>query len=201
MEPFPLLILLFGIWFVLGLIVGLRANAFLALLVAAVVVSILAPGTVGARFARVTGAFGKLVGSMGIVTALVALPGCLMFRRTSRISFPYLMAVATGGVLTHTLLPPTPGPLLIANTLNINLGVMIVGGALIGLPAAVMRLAFCTPINRRMPVPIRPLGDEAPAGPVADSRLRSWSPSPALHRVCAIAVTVMLEMILLMNPG
>ena len=78
MELSPLLVLVVGIGIVLGLIIGLRTNAFLALIVAAFVVSILAPGTVGEKIGRVASAFGSVTGSIGIVIALAALIGRLM---------------------------------------------------------------------------------------------------------------------------
>src|SRR2546430_239196 len=49
----PLLILLLGMATILGGILGLRLNAFLALITAAIVVSLLAPGEPAAKIARV----------------------------------------------------------------------------------------------------------------------------------------------------
>ena len=37
-----------------------------------------------------------------------------LHRRTQQNYLRYLMAIATGGAITHTLVPPTPGPLLVA---------------------------------------------------------------------------------------
>jgi gluconate:H+ symporter, GntP family len=33
------------------------------------------------------------------------------------------MAITAGGVATHALVPPTPGPLFVANALGVDLGV------------------------------------------------------------------------------
>ena len=49
----PLLVLSVGIAIVLGMIIALRINAFVALITAAIVVSLLAPGDVGAKVGRV----------------------------------------------------------------------------------------------------------------------------------------------------
>ncbi|MFP6737161.1 MAG: SLC13 family permease [Planctomycetota bacterium] len=59
-----------------------------------------------------------------------------MFLRTGKNYMSYVMAICAGGVITHGIVPPTPGPLLMAETLNIELGQAILGGFLIGLPVA-----------------------------------------------------------------
>ncbi|MEP7000442.1 MAG: gluconate permease, partial [bacterium] len=74
----PFLILLIGMIVILGAIIGLRLNAFLALIVAAIVVSFLAPGEQAVKIARVAEAFGKTAGSIGIVIALAAIIGTAM---------------------------------------------------------------------------------------------------------------------------
>ncbi len=57
---------------VLGLIIGGKVHAFLALITAAIVVSLCADGEMATRIARVAGAFGKSAGSIGIVIAMAA---------------------------------------------------------------------------------------------------------------------------------
>ena len=46
----PLVVLAIGILIVLGLIIGMKVNAFLALITAAMVVSLLAPGSWATRY-------------------------------------------------------------------------------------------------------------------------------------------------------
>ena len=53
----PLFVLAVGILVVLGLIIGLKVNAFLALITAAVVVSLMAEGALADKIARVASAF------------------------------------------------------------------------------------------------------------------------------------------------
>src|SRR5690606_16057630 len=75
----PLLILTIGIVTVLGMIIVLRLNAFLALITAALVVSLLAPGSIGNKAFRVADAFGSTAGKIGVVIALAAIIGqCMM---------------------------------------------------------------------------------------------------------------------------
>jgi GntP family gluconate:H+ symporter len=81
-----------------------------------------------------------------------------MYRRTKKHYLKYVMAIAAGGVLTHSLVPPTPGPLIMADNLGIDLGVMIIVGALISMPAAVVGLLLAAWTDRRMNIEMRPLG-------------------------------------------
>src|SRR3989475_13157926 len=74
----PTLILLVGMATILAGIVLLRLNAFLALIIAAIVVSLLAPGEPAVKIARVAQAFGRTAGTVGIVIALAAITGKAM---------------------------------------------------------------------------------------------------------------------------
>ena len=232
----PFVILAVGVAVVLVLILGLRVNAFLALIAAAVAVSLLNPaGGVGEKISRVAGAFGDAAGSVGLVIALAAVVGtCLLesgaadrivqsfirllgversplallgsgyvlsvpvffdtvfyllvplarsFYGTTRKNYlKCLIAIAAGGAITHTLVPPTPGPLTLAENLNIDLGVMIAVGAVIAVPAAVAGLLFGSWIDRRMPLTpgggnLAEVPDALPGG--ADSGLPAASGAPA----------------------
>src|SRR6266513_1631539 len=201
----PLLILLVGMATILGGILGLRLNAFLALITAAIVVSLLAPGEPAAKIARVAEGFGRTAGTIGIVIALAAIAGQAMmdsgaadrivrafigllgeqrsatalcatgyvlsipvffdtvfyllvplarsgYTRTNRYYLKYLLAIAAGAGATHTLVPPTPGPLAVAGTLGVDLGTMVLVGLAVALPAATAGLLFAGWVDRRMPV-------------------------------------------------
>jgi len=75
--------------------------------------------------------------------------------RTGKNYMLYVLAICAGGVITHGTVPPTPGPLVVAETLKIDLGVAIIGGLLFGLLPALAGLGFAKWVNRRMPVPVR----------------------------------------------
>lgn len=226
----PLLILGLGTVVVLGAIVVLRIHAFIALIAGAIVVSLLAPGPLEEKIARVAEAFGQTAGSIAIVIALAAVIGqCMMasgaadrvvraflnvlgekrggaalagsgfvlsipvffdtvfylliplvrslHRRTGRHYLRYLTAIVAGAAATHTLVPPTPGPMLVADSLGVDLGLLIVLGVVAGLPATVLGVAFGRWLDGRMPLPMRPLAgvsDEAePEQPVPDAALPS----------------------------
>ena len=51
-----------------------------------------------------------------------------LYRQTGRDYLLYLCAIAAGGAITHTLVPPTPGPLLVVETLQVDIGPVILIG-------------------------------------------------------------------------
>ena len=53
-----------------------------------------------------------------------------------------LLAVCCGGTMTHSLVPPTPGPLLVAAELNVGLPLMIAAGTGVGVIAAAVGLLW-----------------------------------------------------------
>jgi GntP family gluconate:H+ symporter len=239
----PLLILAVGMATILVAIIALRLNAFLALVAAAIVVSLLAPGEAALKVARVAAAFGRTAGAIGIVIALAAIIGAAMLEsgaadrivqaflallgerrgatalcatgwvlavpvfydtvfyllvplarsmraRTGRHYLKYLMAIAAGAAATHTLVPPTPGPLAAAGALGVDLGTMILVGLVVSIPAAAAGLLFAGWVDRRMPldpVPDAALG--AAAAPAPGER----GPLPSLvASVLPIALPVVL---------
>jgi GntP family gluconate:H+ symporter len=79
------------------------------------------------------------------------------YKRTGTHYVKYILAITTGAIVTHSLVPPTPGPLIMAENLGIDLGVMILIGALVALPAAICGLLYGLWCDRRMNLPMRPL--------------------------------------------
>ena len=80
-------------------------------------------------------------------------------RRTGRNYLLLVMCTVAGGTITHSLVPPTPGPLFVAAELGVSLGLMIGVGAAIGIGAALFGVAFATVANRRHHLDVP---DEAP---------------------------------------
>lgn len=226
-EPIisPWLILAAGVATIVSLIVFVKVNAFLALLAAALVVSILAPGETGDKAARVATAFGTAAGSIGIVIALasvvgrsmtesgaadrivsaflrvfgerrgdVALVGSgyalsipvffdtvfyllvplarSMTRRTGRYYLRNLLAIAAGACATHTMVPPTPGPLAVAANLGVDLGLLMLMGILVAGPASAVGLLVAGWRDRALRIEYRPLpGVDEEASAIADGQL------------------------------
>jgi GntP family gluconate:H+ symporter len=227
----PLLILAIGIFAIIFLIAALRLNAFIALIVSAIVVSLLAPGATAEKINRVAAAFGSTAGNIGIVIALAVIIGkCMMDsgaadrivraflsvlgekrcswalmssgfvlsipvffdtvfyllvplarsanRRTGTKSLRFALAITVGGVATHCLVPPTPGPLLMADQFGIDLGLMILVGIVIAAPAALVGMGCARWLDRRMRIEMRPLADGmTEAEPLEDHQLPALLPS------------------------
>jgi len=245
----PLIILAIGVAVVIGMIVVLRINAFLALITAAIVVSLLAPGELSEKISRVAVEFGRTAGKIGVVIALAAVIGrCLidsgaadrivrmflrllgekrcavslmssgfvlsipvffdtvfylllplarsMHRRTSKSYLLLILAMGAGASITHSLVPPTPGPLLIAAELGIDLGIMISVGLLVAIPTAVLILFFANQLARRIEIPMRPLASGVPEPePLADDKLPGllWSLMPILLPVLLISANTIAK--------
>ncbi|NND34216.1 MAG: GntP family permease [Saprospiraceae bacterium] len=64
----------------------------------------------------------------------------------------YVMAISAGAAITHHLVPPTPGPLIMAETLQLNLGVVIVAGLLAGIIPATVAYLYSIRLSRRLQI-------------------------------------------------
>ncbi len=227
----PILLLAIGIFSVLAMIIGLKLNAFLALILSALLVSLLVGWTggdsAGSRMDAVASAFGDSAKGIGIVIAMAAIIGkCMLdsgaadrivrsaisvtgekkaslglmisgfvlaipvffdtvfyllvplarslYRRTNKNYLRYLMAIATGGAITHTLVPPTPGPLLVSSILGVEIGMMMIVGTLVAIPAAIIGLIFSVVIDNKKPIVMRSLGaNENKHKPLLEDQLPS----------------------------
>jgi GntP family gluconate:H+ symporter len=251
----PFLILLVGMVVILGAIIALRLNAFLALIGAAIIVSFLAPGEQAVKIARVAEAFGRTAGSIGIVIALAAIIGTAMtesgaadrivngflsvlgekrdavalgatafvlslpvffdtvffllaplarsmYARTNRNYLKYLWAMSASGVATHTLVPPHPGPLAVADTLGVDLGMMILIGIVVAIPGAVAGFLFGTWVDRRMPIVMRPLPG-AEVETVHSGRLPALVPAllPVVMPVLLISMSTIVDALKVWAPS
>ena len=75
--------------------------------------------------------------------------------RTGKNYVLFVMAICAGGAVTHTMVPPTPGPLAMAATLNIDLGVMIMVGAVIGFLMSMVGWLFAINRDKALDIPLR----------------------------------------------
>lgn len=243
----PLVVMTIGIALVITMIMKFKINAFVALITAAIVVSVLVPGSDGSiapdAIDRVAGAFGNACKGIGIVIALAAVIGvCMMdsgaadrvvrsfvnvigekrspwalmgsgyvlsvpvffdtvfylliplarsfYRRTGGSYLKCILAITAGGAITHTLVPPTPGPLTMAFNLGIDMGVMIMVGALVALPAAVAGIAFAGFMDRKLNIPLREAAGREEPEPIPEEKLPSLFLSllPVVLPVVMIAI-------------
>ncbi|RMF96181.1 MAG: GntP family permease, partial [Planctomycetota bacterium] len=85
-----------------------------------------------------------------------------LHRQTHRGYLMYILAIGGGAAITHTLVPPTPGPLAVADNLGVELGMMIMMGVIIGFPTALVALVVAGLFDRWLQLPMRPYPGEEP---------------------------------------
>lgn len=254
----PLWILLAGVLTVVGGILVLRLQAFLALVAGALVVAALTPAaavvkhevskkatveaaekiaklSIGERVAR---EFGNTCAKIGILIAMSSIVGrCLMdsggadrivhsllrwlgearapiafvvasyllgipafletvfllmipigkaLRRQSGKNYVlYVLSIIAGATITHSLVPPGPGPLFVARALDVNMGVMIIAGCTVAAFTTTAGYLFALWRNLNFDVPLREaaVGEGAPvARKLEDLRPSGWRCSPSRCR-------------------
>lgn len=91
------------------------------------------------------------------------LPLARSMHRQTKKNYPLLvLCMGAGASITHSLVPPTPGPLILANTFGIGVGTMILGGLLVSVPTAIVVYFFIRFVTGRVRIPMRPLGQDEP---------------------------------------
>lgn len=68
----------------------------------------------------------------------------------------YILAIVCGATMAHSLVPPTPGPLLVASELGVDVGVMMLGGLVVGIVTVSAGFLYAVWANRRWEIPLRP---------------------------------------------
>ena len=80
-----------------------------------------------------------------------------MFNKTKKNYVVYLVAIAAGSAVTHTLVPPTPGPVSVASALKVDFGMMIFIGCLVGVVSSSAGLMYGYWLQTKMDIPMRPI--------------------------------------------
>lgn len=195
--------LLIGIVLLIFLILKTKIHAFLALIIASVVIGIIGGMTPGDTVTAIQNGFGSTLGNIGIIIGfgvmmgqifeisgaaermaktflkifgkkneelalsltgfLVSIPifcdsGFVILapiakaisRRTKKSIVALGVALASGLVITHTLVPPTPGPLGVAGTFGVDVGQFILLGIVIALPLAIVALIYAKWLSKRI---------------------------------------------------
>jgi GntP family gluconate:H+ symporter len=88
---------------------------------------------------------------------LIPLARAMAMRAGARYLY-FVMAMAGAGAITHSMVPPTPGPLMIAEFLQIELGYALIAGLCASLPLAVVVLWMAGWFERRYAFPMREVG-------------------------------------------
>lgn len=86
--------------------------------------------------------------------------------RTGKDYLLYVLAICCGGTVTHSLCAPHPGPLAMAETLKLDLGLTIIAGVLAGVLPTMASWCTAKWLNRQYQVPMR----ETPGTSISDLR-------------------------------
>ncbi|MBT5378811.1 MAG: hypothetical protein HOL08_07135 [Opitutae bacterium] len=75
--------------------------------------------------------------------------------RTGKSYTLYVIAMAGAGAITHSMVPPTPGPLMIADGLDIELGVAMMAGLAASILPAWLVLIMAKSFDKKLNIPMR----------------------------------------------
>ncbi len=95
-------------------------------------------------------------------------------QRTGKHWVLYVLCTVAGATMAHSLVPPTPGPLMVATELGVSIGLMMIGGTIVGLVAATAGYAYAVWADRRWDVP--PPDDQVEVVPTTDTDLSVLPP-------------------------
>jgi len=67
----------------------------------------------------------------------------------------YILTIAAGASMAHSLVPPTPGPLFLVGEMGIPIHMMMIGGIIVGLFTTTSGYLFALWANKRWEIPLR----------------------------------------------
>ncbi|MCB1224637.1 MAG: hypothetical protein KDK99_02390 [Verrucomicrobiales bacterium] len=113
--------------------------------------------------------------------------------RTGKDYLLYVLCICCGGVITHSMTVPHPGPIAMVENLKIDAGVSIYGGLLGGFLPALAGYVIARWMNRRMTVPLR----DTPGAPLADLESIVDKPEAQLPSFFASMLPIVLPIVLI----
>jgi gluconate:H+ symporter, GntP family len=113
--------------------------------------------------------------------------------RTGKNYTLYMLAICCAGAVTHSQVAPHPGPLLIADKLNVDLGWSMIVGALVSILPVGLGWQFAKLLNRWTAVPLR----ETAGAPLADLERIMNKPESDLPSFAASILPVLLPIFLI----
>ncbi|WP_153558539.1 GntP family permease [Roseimaritima sediminicola] len=81
----------------------------------------------------------------------------------------FILAILAGGSLAHSLVPPTPGPLQVADTLDVDVATLMLTGLVVCGCSSVVSLGIARGINRLITVPLRDTADQSAGDGAAEA--------------------------------
>lgn len=92
------------------------------------------------------------------------------WRETRRHGVLLVLSIVAGATMTHSLVPPTPGPLFVADEMGIDIALMMRQGMIVGAIAALAGFGYATWADRRFAIPLRTAGDDVPGRASGEER-------------------------------
>ena len=80
-----------------------------------------------------------------------------------------IMAIIVGATMAHSLVPPTPGPMLVAAELGVSIGMMMIGGTIVGGLASMFGFFYGMWCNTWLKVDLEAALGKLPTGDSADA--------------------------------
>ncbi|NDC53919.1 MAG: hypothetical protein EBZ74_06400 [Planctomycetia bacterium] len=114
------------------------------------------------------------------------------WERTGRGYLLGVLAIVAGATMTHSLVPPTPGPLFVADALGVEMATMIGVGLVVGIVAALAGYAYALFADARWPLQPQ-AAREVDAGPTPDVPTRMPPLWAALLPILLPIVLISLE--------
>ncbi|CAD5264426.1 Gluconate transporter [Imperialibacter sp. EC-SDR9] len=105
----------------------------------------------------------------------------------------YLMCAIAGGVMAHSLVPPTPGPLYVAKELGVDIGVMMIAGLTIGAITVICGYLYALWANKKWDLPMRSTADM----PVEDLKATSEIEGKNLPGLAISLLPILLPILLI----
>jgi len=118
--------------------------------------------------------------------------GKAMRLRTGGNYLLYVLTIVAGATMAHSLVPPTPGPLFVAEQLQVNLATMIAAGCVVGFFSSGTGYLFALWANRRIELPLRESPDFSEADMEAAVRLGERDLPPVWLSLSPIVLPVVL---------
>jgi H+/gluconate symporter-like permease len=116
-----------------------------------------------------------------------------MYLRTGKDYLLYIMAICCGGTVTHSLIAPHPGPLAMAESLKLDLGLTIMVGVVAGIIPVACSWLVMKWVSRRLTIPLR----EVPGMSIADLRANAEKPESELPSFFWSILPVVLPILLI----
>ena len=117
------------------------------------------------------------------------------WRETRRHGVLLVLSIVAGATMTHSLVPPTPGPLFVADEMGIDIALMMRQGMIVGAIAALAGFGYATWADRRFDIPLRTAEDDRP-GTVPDDERPGTAIGP-LPPLWASLLPILLPVVLI----